>query len=62
MARCKSTFTRRNGKVVQCENTSGHDSVHYSDDVWWPNKRGLPFNQKAQSLWRSCLRWLHDHV
>jgi hypothetical protein len=56
--RCKSTFTRHSGEVLQCEHNLGHDSVHYNGDVWWPNKCGLPFRQRATGLGTSFWRWL----
>jgi len=59
MRRCDSTFTRRSGEVLRCENNAGHDSVHYNGDVWWPNKKGFPLKQRqTHSLWTSFLRWL----
>jgi hypothetical protein len=60
--RCSSTFTRRSGEVLQCENISGHGSVHYNGNVWWPNRHGLPDHQKAAGFWQSIIRWLYDHV
>jgi hypothetical protein len=62
ITRCKSTYTTRSGAELQCEHIQGHDSVHYNGDVWWPNKRGLPFHQRAHSVWQSITRWLHNHL
>lgn len=60
MTRCKATFTTRSGAVLQCENNSGHDSVHFCGDIWWPNKRGLPHTAERVSwLLRLLRRWLH---
>ena len=59
-SRCTSTFTRRSGEVLRCENKSGHDSVHYNGDVWWPNKRGLPrTGEKLPWYLRLLHNWLN---
>jgi hypothetical protein len=62
ITRCKATFMQRDGKTVRCEHVIGHDSAHYSGDIWWPNKRGLPCKQSTHNVWQSIKRWLHDHL
>src|SRR5215472_1339446 len=56
MRRCDSTFTRRSGEVLRCENNAGHDSVHYNGDVWWPIKKAFRSNngRHTRSGHRSC--------
>jgi len=57
LSRCKD-WIKKNGDVLRCEGIQGHDSVHYSGNDWWPNKRGLPFKQRATSFYTSFLRWV----
>jgi hypothetical protein len=42
--RCKK-WIRRGNDILRCEMLEGHDSYHYSDDMWWPNTpRGFHFD------------------
>lgn len=56
--RCKATFTRSSGQVLRCEHYSGHDSVHYNGDVWWPNKSGFPMRGSARAVGIVGLAWM----
>ena len=58
-SRCTATFVTRSGELLRCEHNSGHDSVHFNGDIWWPNKRGLPRTaEKLSWLLRLLRNWL----
>jgi hypothetical protein len=38
--RCKATHIHK-GRAVRCHDVEGHKSVHYTREVWWPNKPQL---------------------
>ena len=56
---CRSTFTVPGSRDVwRCEHPSGHLSVHYSLQRWWPNKHGWPDHVGKLSLGRQLWRKL----
>jgi len=55
MNQCTSRFLHR-GVSLRCQHASGHDSVHYNGDLWWPNKRGFPHPQHSHNY--TLIGWL----
>lgn len=58
MTRCPDRI-RDHDRILRCEAELGHDCVHYSGDLWWPNKNGLPRTGERMPWWLRMLRsWL----